>query len=52
MTEKTNPFTLDLEQTHSANIMPRLEDIRSHGKDIHKLMKENADNIKPDKKSL
>jgi len=31
--------------------MPRLEDIRNHGKEIHKLMKDTADNIKPDKKS-
>jgi len=41
----------DLESAHSAMIMPRLEDIRTHGKDIHKLMKESVDNIKPDKKS-
>lgn len=31
--------------------MPRLEDIRNHGKEIHKLMKDTADNVKPDKKS-
>ena len=42
----------DLEQTHTAQVMPRLEDIRNHGKEIHKLMKDTADNIKPDKKSL
>jgi dynein heavy chain, axonemal len=41
----------DLEQTHQSLIMPRLEDIRNHGKEIHKLMKDTADNIKPDKKS-
>lgn len=50
---KTKPFLPeDLEATHSANVMPRLEDIRTHGKEIHKLMKDTADNIKPDKKSL
>lgn len=32
--------------------MPRLEDIRNHGKEIHKLMKDTADNIKPDKKAV
>jgi len=32
-------------------ILPRMDIIRNHGKDIHKLMKDTADNIKPDKKS-
>jgi len=32
-------------------MMPRLEDIRTHGKEIHKLLKDTADNVKPDKKS-
>ena len=41
----------DLEQTHQSMVMPRLEDIRTHGKEIHKLMKDSVDNIKPDKKS-
>jgi dynein heavy chain len=41
----------DLEQTHQSLVMPRLEDIRNHGKEIHKLMKDTAENIKPDKKS-
>jgi len=41
----------DLESTHLASVMPRLEDIRTHGKEIHKLMKDTSDNIKPDKKS-
>lgn len=31
--------------------MPRLEDIKNHGKEIHKLMKDTVDNVKPDKKS-
>jgi hypothetical protein len=31
--------------------MARLEDIRNQGKEIHKLMKDTADNIKPDKKA-
>jgi hypothetical protein len=30
--------------------MPRLEDIKNHGKEIQKLMKDTAENIKPDKK--
>ena len=33
-------------------VMPKLEDIKNHGKEIHKLMKDTAENIKPDKKSL
>lgn len=50
---KNKPFLPeDLEQMHSSNVMPRLEDIKTHGKEIHKLMKDTADNIKPDKKSL
>lgn len=50
---KTKPMLPDdLEQTHQSSIMPRLEDIRNHGKEIHKLMKDTADNIKPDKKSI
>lgn len=42
----------DVEQTHTANVMPRLEDIKNHGKEIHKLMKDTADNIKPNKKDV
>ena len=41
----------DLEQTHQSQVMTRLEDIKNHGRDIHKLMKDTAENIKPDKKS-
>lgn len=41
----------DLEQNHQSLVMPRLEDIRNQGKEIQKLMKDTADNIKPDKKS-
>ena len=41
----------DLEQTHQSTVMPRLEDIRNNGKEIHRLMKDTADNVKPDKKS-
>lgn len=44
-------FPEDLEQTHQSTIMPRLEDIKNHGKEIHKALKDTADNIKPDKKS-
>ena len=49
---KVKPFLPeDLEQTHSSQVGPRLEEIERHGKDIHKLLKETADAIKPDKKS-
>jgi len=41
----------DLQQTHESLVMPRLEDIRNQGKEIHKLMKDTAENIRPDKKS-
>jgi dynein heavy chain len=44
-------FPDDLEQTHQSMVMPRLEDIRTHGKEIHKLMKDSVDNIRPEKKS-
>lgn len=42
----------DLEQNHQSLVMPRLEEIRNQGKEIQKLMKDTADNIKPDKKAL
>jgi len=41
----------DLMQTHDSLIMPRLEDIRNQGKEIHKALKDTFDHIKPDKKS-
>jgi hypothetical protein len=41
----------DLSQTHDSQIMPRLEDIRNQGKEIHKALKDTLDHIKPDKKS-
>jgi len=41
----------DLEQTHQSLVIPRLEDVSKHGKEIHKLMRDTQDNIKPDKKS-
>jgi dynein heavy chain len=44
-------FPDDLMQTHDSLIMPRLEDIRNHGKEIHKALKDTSDHIKPDKKS-
>lgn len=37
---------------HQAHVISRHEDIKNHGRDIHKLMKDTAENIKPDKKSL
>ena len=40
----------DLEQMHNALVMPRLEDVRNQGKEIHKFMKDTADSVKPDKK--
>jgi hypothetical protein len=49
---KAKPFfPEDLEQTHQSQVAPRLEEIEKHGKDIHKLLKESSDAIKPDKKS-
>jgi dynein heavy chain len=44
-------FPDDLSQTHDSLIMPRLEDIRNQGKEIHKALKDTLDHIKPDKKS-
>jgi dynein heavy chain len=41
----------DLEQTHQSIVMARMADIKDNGKEIHKLMKDTADNVKPDKKS-
>jgi len=41
----------DVEQTHQALVGPRLEEIRNNGKEIHRLMKDTQDNIKPEKKS-
>jgi len=41
----------DVQASHDSQVMPRLDDIKAHGKDITKLMKDTADNIKPDKKS-
>jgi len=36
---------------HSALVISRLEDIKNHGKEIHKALKDTADHIKPDKKA-
>jgi len=35
---------------HSATVEPRRDDIRAQGKEIHKLLRDTLDNIKPDKK--
>ena len=35
---------------HSANVEPRRDDIKQQGKEIHKLLRDTQDNIKPDKK--
>lgn len=41
----------ELEQTHQSMVMPRHEDIKQHGKDIQKLVKDTTEAIKPEKKS-
>ena len=49
---KMKPLPPDeLIQFHESLKMPRLEDIRNHGKEIQKLMKDTMENIKPDRKS-
>jgi dynein heavy chain len=45
-------FPDDLAQNHDSLIMPRVEDIRNQGKEIHKALKDTFDHIKPDKKSV
>lgn len=42
----------DVETNHNAAVTSRLEIIKAEGKDIHKLMKDTVDSIKPDKKSI
>jgi hypothetical protein len=37
-------------QFHAATVQPRQDDIRAQGKEIHKLLRDTMDNIKPDKK--
>jgi hypothetical protein len=41
----------DLVSAHEAAVMSRLDEIKSHGKDIQKLVKDTTEAIKPDKKS-
>jgi dynein heavy chain len=41
----------DVEQTHTAMVGPRLEEIRSNGKEIQKLMKDTMEAVRPDKTS-
>jgi dynein heavy chain len=49
---KPKPFAPeDVEQIHQALVISRLEDVRNHGKEIHKLLKDTFEHIKPDKKS-
>lgn len=49
---KTKTMTPDdLESTHASVVMARHEDIKSHGKEILKLVKDTTDAIKPDKKA-
>lgn len=47
---KPNPPD-DVEQLHNAAVSSRFEEIRTHGKEILKLMKDTSDHIRPDKKS-
>jgi len=42
----------DVETNHNAAVVARFEIIKAEGKDIHKLMKDTVDSIKPDKKSM
>lgn len=49
--ERKKTFEPDVvQQFHSATVGPRHDDIRSQGKEIHKLLRDTQDNIKPDKK--
>lgn len=41
----------DVETLHNATVNARFDTIRSEGKEIHKLMKDTVDSIRPDKKS-
>jgi dynein heavy chain len=41
----------ELEQTHQSQVMPRHEDIKANAKDIHRLVKETTEAIRPDKRS-
>ncbi len=41
----------DVETTHAAANGPKIENIKNNGKEIHKLMRDTQDNIKPDKNS-
>jgi len=45
-------FPDDLQQTHESLKMPRIEDIRNQGKEIHKALKDTADHNKPNKTSI
>jgi len=41
----------DVETIHNATVNARFDTIKSEGKEIHKLMKDTVDNVRPDKKS-
>lgn len=41
----------DVETNHNASVNARFDTIKSEGKEIHKLMKDTVDNVRPDKKS-
>lgn len=41
----------DVDQAHQSMVAPRFDEIKANGKDIHKLMKETADCLRPEKKS-
>lgn len=49
---KPKPFPPeDVEQSHQALVISRLEDVKNNGREIHKLLKDTFEHIKPDKKS-
>lgn len=49
---KPKPMPPDeLAQQHSATVENRMEEVKNHGKEIHKLLKDTEGQIKPDKKS-
>jgi dynein heavy chain len=41
----------DVEQLHNASVSARFDQIRGEGKEIHKLMKDTTDNVRPNKQS-
>jgi len=49
---KPKPFAPeDVEQSHQALVISRLEDVKNNGREIHKALKDTLEAIKPDRKS-